>query len=295
MEILILSESGSNEDKHTTRLAKMAVQKGHSVKVLPLKGYAILPHNGQFRAMYKGQEYRGDVILPRIKSPDMQWCQPLIQVLESQYPLAVGTMQGFGICHDKMATFLTLFAANIPTPKTLMVSHEWQLETAFSFIDMTHGICIKAADGAEGASVFIFEDLPRIGMLNSVVKTLLASSPILLQERIPYQHDIRVLVFEDDVYVAGKRIPAKGESRANISLGGTYEPITLTNEQELLAVKASRACYMKAGAIDLLVDYHGKTWVLEVNVSPGFLIDDLLGTDVAGMYIEHALKIAREV
>jgi len=70
MEILLLSEPHKNEDRHAEKLAESAVKRGHSLKRLPLKGYAVVPHNGHFRAVYKGQEYHGDVVVPRVKSAD---------------------------------------------------------------------------------------------------------------------------------------------------------------------------------------------------------------------------------
>jgi len=115
----------------------------------------------------------------------------------------------------------------------------------------------------------------------------------LIQEFIPYEKDLRVLIIGDHVY-AMRRFPKEGDFRANFSLGGTVEIITPDEETKALAMKALHCIGLSIGGVDVLITPEGKRYILEVNHNPGIEgIESATGENIARTYLEHAIKEAR--
>jgi glutathione synthase len=126
------------------------------------------------------------------------------------------------------------------------------------------------------------------------VETVLAAwpkEPILVQEylpEVPEQGDKRIMLLEGEPVGVLKRIPAKGDFRANIHVGGT--PILSAIEPRDEAVVArvgemlTREGVFYAG-IDVLA---GR--LIEINVTSPTLMRELRrvgGPDVAKLYVDR--------
>lgn len=115
----------------------------------------------------------------------------------------------------------------------------------------------------------------------------------IMQEFIDYEHDLRVLVIGDQMF-AMKRIPLKGDFRANYSLGGSVEIFEITPEIKDVALKALNTVGMDYGGVDVLIDKQGKLYILEVNHNAGFAgMEEATGKNIGKLYAEHALAKAR--
>ena len=115
----------------------------------------------------------------------------------------------------------------------------------------------------------------------------------LIQEFIPYEKDLRVLIIGDHVY-AMRRFPKEGDFRANFSLGGTVEIITPDEETKALAMKALHCIGLSIGGVDVLITSEGKRYILEVNHNPGIEgIESATGENIARTYLEHAISHAK--
>ena len=70
--------------------------------------------------------------------------------------------------------------------------------------------------------------------------------------------------------------------RTNIAQGGRGEVVSLTAEEERLALTAARAVGAAAAGVDLLPGPDGALYVLEVNAVPGWrALAPVTGVDVA--------------
>jgi len=75
---------------------------------------------------------------------------------------------------------------------------------------------------------------------------------------------------------------AKDDWRTNVAQGGRTEPVSLTPEEERLALKAAEAVGTTVAGIDLLPRPGGGYYVLEVNAVPGWrALAPATGVDVA--------------
>src|SRR5262249_8407594 len=102
--------------------------------------------------------------------------------------------------------------------------------------------------------------------------------------------DLRGFVLGDRV-IAGMRRHAKDGWRTNVAQGGQAEAVTLTIEEERLALAAARAVGAPVAGVDLLPRPEGGWYVLEVNGVPGWrALAPVTGVDVAAAIVAYAAR-----
>ena len=121
--------------------------------------------------------------------------------------------------------FVTEFAEFMPPT---MISRNVADITAFR--DEYRDIIVKPLFGNGGAGVFHLK--PDDENLTSLLETLLLSSrePLMIQGYLPAIRagDKRIILVDGEAIGAINRIPAAGEARANLHVGGRAEPVKLT-------------------------------------------------------------------
>ena len=149
---------------------------------------------------------------------------------------------------------------------------------------------LKPLLGSQGRDVF-FLDTPDAVNTRQVVDILGRTGYLVVQEFIPEAAagDIRVLTLDDSIITGGgvalgiRRIPAAGELRSNISLGGTAEVIELSSRQIEICTEVAGYLYndgIRFAGLDMIGEK-----MVEVNVySPSGLqeLDRFLGRDISG-------------
>ena len=157
-------------------------------------------------------------------------------------------------------------------------------------------IILKPLYGNGGAGVF--HVTPGDDNLNSLIETFTEfyREPMIVQKYLPEirQGDKRIILVDGEVAGALNRVPAEGEARSNLHVGGTPEASTLTErEQEICA--AIGPDLKKLGLIFVGIDVIGH-WLTEINVTSPTGIQEIGrfdGTNLAGMIwdaIEGRLK-----
>jgi len=162
-------------------------------------------------------------------------------------------------------------------PEKLLVTHfsglmpptliSRDLQAIREFREKHKDIILKPLFGNGGAQVFRVE--PESENLNSMVEMFgeVYPEPIMVQAYLPEvrQGDKRIILIDGKPSGAIMRIPAKGESRANLHVGGTAEKTALTErEQEIcdrIGPELSRRGLVFAG-IDVIGHY-----LTEINVT----------------------------
>jgi glutathione synthase len=151
-------------------------------------------------------------------------------------------------------------------------------------------IVVKPLDGMGGASIFRISE----GDLNTnvILETVLdhGRKTAVAQRFLPEftQGDKRILLIDGDpVPYALARIPAKGEARANLAAGGSWEGVELTERDRWIcnevAPELKRRGLLFVG-LDVIGDY-----LTEINVtSPTCIreLDSLYDLDIAGDLID---------
>ncbi len=227
-----------------------------------------------------------DIILMRKDPPfDMEYIYStyLLELAEAAGTLVANRPQALRDANEK------LFTAAFPQccPPTL-VSREPARHKAF--LEEQRDIIVKPLDGMGGAGVFrLREDDPNV---NVVLETLTGPGRrmAMAQRYLPeISHgDKRILLIDGEpVPYALARLPAKGETRANLATGGRGEGVALSDRDRWICAQvAPRLVAM--GLIFVGLDVIGD-YLTEINVtSPTCAreLDQQFGLDIGGQLMD---------
>jgi ribosomal protein S6--L-glutamate ligase len=105
-----------------------------------------------------------------------------------------------------------------------------------------------------------------------------------IQEYLPHERDLRVVIIDDEPVLAYWRISLSGEFRTNLSQGGVIEFSQIPEEGVKMALEAARKCRFNDVGIDLI--HSGNRWfVIEANMKYGRKALKMKGFD-----LKHILR-----
>ena len=196
-----------------------------------------------------------------------------IKKLELEGYQMIPSTKCWDICTSKYLTDILCKEAGLRTPKTVPISYSEDTDRAVKELNTKFPIILKASTGTQtGVGVVIIESLRS---LNAAVEMLSLHSkylPLIIQEFIPIEYDIRVLVCENKILGAMKREVITGDGRSNVSLGADASEIELTENEITETLKIAKAFGTRLAGIDLLPANDRekeKPYCLEVNSNPG--------------------------
>ncbi len=223
-----------------------------------------------------------DAVLMRKDPPfDMEYIYTtyMLEAIEAQGVLVVNRPQSLRDVNEKF--FTTRFPQCAPPQ---IVSRDPQ--RIKHFLAQQGDIVVKPLDGMGGASIFRISD----GDLNTnvILETVLdhGRKTAVAQRFLPEftQGDKRILLIDGEpVPYALARIPAKGEARANLAAGGSWEGVALTERDRWICNEVSPEL-KRRGLIFVGLDVIGD-YLTEINVtSPTCIreLDSLYDLDIAG-------------
>ena len=205
-----------------------------------------------------------DTILMRKDPPfdmDYIFSTYLLELAEKEGVLVLNRAQSLRDANEK------LYTLQFPhcTPPNLISCNKQQLR---QFVDQHGDIILKPLDGMGGASIFrVKQDDANI---NVIIETLTQHGKrlIMAQRYIPEitQGDKRILLIDGDpIPYALARIPAKGETRANLATGGEGVGVELTERDIWVCAQVAPELKEKGllfVGIDVIGDY-----LTEINVT----------------------------
>ena len=170
---------------------------------------------------------------------------------------------------------------------TLVSANIMQLQ---DFLHQQKDVIVKPLDGMGGASIFrLQEDSPNIAVTLDLM-TDFGKRLIMAQRYLPEikQGDKRILLINGEpIPYALARIPAEGETRANLAAGGTGKAVPLNERDHWLCQQVGAVLKYKGlqfVGLDVIGDY-----ITEINVtSPTCIrqLDEQCGLDIAGSLLE---------
>lgn len=203
------------------------------------------------------------------------WCD-MIMDLELDGFTTVPSIKCWDNCSSKYLTDVLCRKAGLRTPKTVAIAHSEDTERAVKELGGKFPIILKSSTGTQtGVGVVIIESMRS---LNAVVQMILLYNkylPVIIQEYIPLEYDIRIMVLGDKVLGAMKRnvITDKKDFRSNVSLGADAEQIEITELEAQDAITAAKAVDGVLVGVDVIPSKDRekeKPIILEVNSMPGF-------------------------
>jgi ribosomal protein S6--L-glutamate ligase len=185
----------------------------------------------------------------------------------------INDTESFDLCSSKYLSYLKMVKNKIRTPRTVAITHSSEVEEAVKKLKTSFPIVLKSSTGTQtGVGVVIVESMRSLRAL--VQMTLLYNKhlPLIIQEFIPIDYDIRVLVCEGQILGAMKREVISGDGRSNVSLGAEAAEIELTDKEKVESLRVAQIFGTRLAGIDLLpADDREKElpYCLEVNSNPG--------------------------
>jgi glutathione synthase len=232
-----------------------------------------------------------DVVLMRQDPPfDMAYITAT-HILERIHPKTLVVNDPFHVRNAPEKLFVTCFKGLMPP--TLITSDREEIR---AFRSEHKDIVLKPLYGNGGAGVFRL--VPDDENLNALLEmfTQFYREPVVVQRYIPdvRKGDKRIILVDGEAAGGFNRVPAPGEARSNMHVGGRAEPIALTaRDREICAAigpELKKRGLIFAG-IDVIGDY-----LTEINVTSPTGIHELRrfgGPDTAALIwdaIEARLK-----
>ena len=183
-------------------------------------------------------------------------------LLERLAPRTLVLNDPFHVRNAPEKLFVTLFRAFMPP--TLITSDREEIR---SFRGEHRDIILKPLYGNGGAGVFrVKEDDENLGALLEMF-TQIYREPVVVQRYIPEvrRGDKRIILVDGAVAGAINRVPAQGEARSNLHVGGRPEATTLT-EREKQICEALGPQLRERGLVFAGIDVIGG-YLTEVNVT----------------------------
>jgi len=265
MNIAILSRG---ESLYSTRsLIKAGEARNHNMEVLDPTYFQLSVAHGKASILYHNEEVNDlHAVIPRIGASNTYFGASLVRQFEAINVFPVVTSEAILQSRDKWTCFQILSQAAVPVPKTIFASMA-QLEAQLDSFG-NNPIIIKLLQGTHGQGVILAES--RQNALATIETMHTAGLQFVLQEFIAESKgtDIRAIVIDGVVVAAMKRKCKTGDFRSNLHRGGTAEAISLSFEEERVALRAAKALRLGVCGVDILQSDRGPL-VLEINSTPG--------------------------
>jgi len=222
-----------------------------------------------------------DVVLMRQDPPfDMAYISAT-HMLERIHPKTLVVNDPAEVRNAPEKLFVTTFADFIPP--TLISSDPREIR---AFRAAHRDIILKPLYGNGGAGVFrVKPDDENLGALLEMFTTFYRE-PVIVQRYIPEvrQGDKRIILVDGEVAGAINRVPAEGEARSNMHVGGRPEPTELTAREKAICAaigpELKRRGFLFTG-IDVIGEY-----MTEINVTSPTGIHEVRrfgGADIAAL------------
>lgn len=285
MKIAVLSRNPKLYS--TKRLVEAAKEKNHDVIVVDHLKCIIELEKKNPRVYYNGA-YLDDIdaIIPRIGASVTFYGTAVVRQFEMMGAFSAIESQALVRSRDKLRSLQILARTGVGMPKTIFTNYAKDVDHVIKSVGGAP-LVLKLLEGTQGLGVVLAETQ---NAANSVIEAFNGlKARVIAQQFIKESGgaDIRAFVVDGVVVGAMKRQGKAGEFRSNLHRGGTASVIELSDEEELTALKATRAMGLGISGVDMLQSSKGPL-VLEVNSSPGLEgIEAATGKDIAKEIIKY--------
>lgn len=292
MRIGILSTHLTEEE---ARLVEAGQERGHEVDVLEVKRFGIGICPNEPRIYYEGNRIADlyDAIIPRIDPPHTEFGYTVLRQFQALDVYTTDTAYSLELCRDKIRCMQYLMRKDVPFPTTGSAYSRKEYDKVIKTVGGAP-LIIKLNEGTEGVGVFLAED-------ESSAKNFLGTfkqfdARVMMQAFVKESSgsDIRAVVIGDKIIGALERTSSQeGEFRANVALGAVTKAVDLTEEEQDIILRATKAMGLSMAGVDMMRSNNGPV-IIEVNSAQDFtgphLIEAVMGVDLAGMMIDLAVE-----
>ena len=290
MNIVILSRNPALYS--TQSLIYAARKRGHFVRVIDHMKCDLVMEASNLSVNYEGERIRDvDAIIPRIGSSATSYGAAVIRQFELLGVYTATSTEALLRSRDKRSAMQYLAAQDIPIPKSVVTNDIFSVKKVVEDFN-SMPLIVKLLDSTQGLGVILAETKASAeSILEAFIKL---KQKVILQEYIAESKgaDVRVFVVDNKVVAKMVRQAQPGEFRSNLHRGASAIVANLSEEEERVALAATKELGLKVAGVDLLRSDRGPL-ILEVNASPGLEgIEGTTGIDIAGKIIEMIQRSA---
>ncbi len=285
MKIYLLSVSGSLYS--TQRLFNEASRRGHYIRIIDHTKCGIIFDQNKAKVIFGNEDVSNfsDAIIPRVGASYTEHGLAIVNQFEKLGNYNIASAQGILRSRNKLITMQHMVKNNIPIPKTLYAKNSAVLKGQLDLINGEQCI-IKFLEGTHGLGVMLAESKKSAISIIETMHSL--NKPVLVQEFVKESNgeDIRAYVVGNKVVAAMKRSSGGKDFRSNVHRGGSTSVITMTDEEQQIAVKAAQCLGLDVAGIDMIRSNNGPL-VIEANSSAGLEgIEGATKVNIAGEIIK---------
>lgn len=310
MRIGILSAQLGQEDvQENKRLVREIRLMGHRAQIINYRQTVVVTARNKqmlYQPDKKGvlKPVKVNAVIPRINEADAKSINLATLALDSLIAsgaYSTATPAAIRLSKDKVRSLMCIVGSGVSAPRTVAITSAWtsdlDLDKVIKIVEPSPNkrLIVKTNLGTHGKGVMSANNR---GEARAIIDGFLANNiPVQLQQFIePTKKDryvdLRFLVVNGKVISSMKRESTRrDEIRANISLGGTGAAYKPTEAEIDMAERAAKAVGLSVAGVDIIPS--GKQrFVIEVNSSPGFIIEKITGVNVARKIVHQAVANA---
>ncbi|MFP4402487.1 MAG: RimK family alpha-L-glutamate ligase [Candidatus Nanoarchaeia archaeon] len=254
------------------------------VDLIDIRKVEIKVNNKQTKVLYDGKELeKYDCLYLKSSHRYAELMYGLTQIFQEDTFIPIDA-QAHLVAHNKFLTHLT-FSQNkvLKMPDTYFAA---KISETKNFLQtLNYPIILKFPSGTHGKGV-IFSESSKSA--RSMVDALdVFKQPLIVQDFINIQSDIRIIVAGDKIVGSMRRTAERGDIRANAHQGGSAEPYVVTSQIKEMALESAKKIGARVCAVDIIESDYGPL-ILEVNTSPGLQkITEVTKKNIAGEIAQY--------
>lgn len=264
------------------------------VDIIDIRKVEIMMNNKQTKVLYDGKELeRYDCLYLKSSHRYAELMYGLTEIFSEDTFIPVSA-QAHLLAHNKFLTHLTY--ANSKTLKMPDTYFAAKISETKNFLQtLNYPIILKFPNGTHGKGV-IFSESSKSA--RSMVDALdVFKQPLIVQDYINIQSDIRVIVAGNKIVGSMRRTASSSDIRANAHQGGNAEPYVVTSQIKEMCLEAAKKIGASICAVDIIESDYGPL-ILEVNTSPGLQkITEVTRKNIAGeiaQYLFEETKLVKQ-
>lgn len=277
----------------TQSLVRACLRKGHEVEIIDHLSIDLLIREGDLQIMSNGLPIGPfDAIIPRIGSSVTTLGTSVIRQFEMMGVFSSTSSEALMRSRDKLSCLQYLASNHVSIPDTMIMNY-LQFNENFFRTNMKLPVVIKLLDSTHGLGVMIANSYKSTETILETMYHLKQKAMLQQFIRESAGTDIRAFVVDGRIVASMQRQASDGEFRSNLHRGGTARMIRLTPQEQSLALRATEILGLGIAGVDILRG-NGKSYVLEVNASPGLEgIEGTTGVNVASRIVDYVEKGCR--
>jgi len=206
--------------------------------------------------------------------------------------LTIPSINNWTICGSKYLSDIYCRRAGLRTPNTLPVTYSEDTERAFKALNTKFPIILKTSTGSQtGVGVVIIESMRSLNASVQMLKLYEKHMPILIQEFIKTDYDVRVVLLDGEILGSMKRdVISDGDFRSNVSLGAESSSFELTEIEKKDSITAAKSVFGRLVGVDFIPAKNREKeqpYILEVNAMPGFGGIEKINKGLTQKILEH--------